>query len=65
MWEAWSWRSEQGTVVSVELAITELYSLHCLSKSTVSWKEEKVGTVCTNSSSAAAFRNWQETLKTY
>lgn len=36
MWEAWSWRSGQGTVVSVELAITELYSLHCLSKSTVS-----------------------------
>jgi len=56
MWEAWNWKSEQGTVVNAELAITVLYSLHCLSKSTVSWKEEKAGTVCTYSSSDAAFR---------
>lgn len=63
MWEAWSWRSEPRTVVNAELATTMLYSLHCLSKSTVSWKEEKVGTVCTYSSSAAAFRAWQQTSK--
>lgn len=63
MWEAWSWRSEQGTVVNVALAMTMLYSLHCLRKSSGSWREEKVGTVCTNSSSAAAFRTWQQTSK--
>lgn len=63
MWEAWSWRSEQGTVVSAELAMTVQYSLHCLSKSAVSWKEKKVGTARTHSSSAAAFRAPQQTYK--
>lgn len=58
MWEAWSWKNEQGTVVNVELAMTMLYSLHCLRKSSASWREEKVGTVPIP---AAAFRTWQQT----